>query len=220
MGDLTAKIGESHAQVMQSNQQLLQKISEPPQAPVVKDAPPTLDDAELEGMSRKDFLGIIGDMVGRKLETALDEKVGTKLSTLTDQTSKLSITNEVQTAQAKFPDFKDWVTEVGALKQQFPEMEVEGLYHLARGQNPEKVTELADAITTAQAEADAAKEPNAPFGGFSSSATPGAVNNDAMGDSESAEAAWAEAVEHVGESNLNQMLSDPPDILSTPKGAD
>lgn len=95
-----------------------------------------LDEDELEGMSRKQLIKLLKeDVKGELAATVLPEVMGevyNDLDQLKAGVAEFIVKVQIDEARQKYPDFDVFVPAMRELSQQYPNLDVEKLYHLAK----------------------------------------------------------------------------------------
>lgn len=129
---------------------------------------PTLpDDADLEGMSRKEFAQHLTTLFGKKLDKALGN-LGKTVESVDERARKSEIEREIERTAGKHNDFYEWADEMRTIHKQNPTMSVEDAYTLARAKNPQKAARLDAALTK-----PTGKDPKKPEAGKEKGKEPG-----------------------------------------------
>jgi len=193
----------SHAQLVQAvrwlvanNQQLGAKIEQIGTAPVkgdVKDPDPTPDPdpADLEGMSRTDFMKAIVGAV----KTQITDPMSKQFADADDAQERRGIQTDIDKAAGKYGDFWEWQTEARKILNDKPNLSIDEAYHLARATNPEKLQTMqmeADKKVNAEKEVEQEKR-DLEYGGLlptSGKSKP----NEKMEIDKAADVAWEEVM--------------------------
>lgn len=102
-----------------------------------------VDDADLESMSRKDFLKVVVKAVESKLGKEI-QSVKTSAQKTSEEVERDRIRTQVAEVAEKNPDFWDWAEEVKSIANETPGISVKRAYALAKQENPEKAKQLAE----------------------------------------------------------------------------
>jgi hypothetical protein len=193
----------SHDQLVQAvrwlvanGQQMGAKIEAIGTAPVkdaVKDPDPEPEPeaADLEGMSRADFMKAIVGAV----KTQLTDPMSKQFADADDQHERRGIQTDIDKAAVKYGDFWDWQVEARKILNDKPNLSIDEAYHLARATNPEKLqTMQTEAEKKVNAEKDSEKEKrDLEYGGLlptSGKSKP----NEKMEIDKAADVAWEEVM--------------------------
>ena len=179
-----------------------------PKEPDLKDANASLEDTDLETMSRKDLFGAISESIVGRIKTELFEPLAAeiqrgKVESATDRTKREI--KEVRTAKGN-EDFNDWGDELRAKITATPSLSIKEALTLVRTENPEKLKELDEKYKEARAEADPPMDgKNTKFGGFHSDANDRSERPVYDDTKTATEAAWEETMASV---DLGDLLSE------------
>jgi len=129
--------------------------------------------ADLEGLSRKDFLGIIMQQVGG----VLDDKLGgidERVEHANENATRSNLVLLLREAQEKHKDFGEWREEIKTQFKENPNLSPEQAYILARGADPTKAQEIDKKFTEADETGEADdKATGTKFGGLRSGSSGG-----------------------------------------------
>jgi len=163
--------------------------------------PPTYDDADLESMSRRQFMDLLSQQFGQTLDKKLGE-VRDELNTTRHESHRERITRQVQDLQKEKPDFDKWRDEMSILVKKNPSLGPREAYILARADNPEKAKEI-DAELEKESSNDGGngrdsssqkktgnQKEGGNFGGMRPSSGERSEENNEMSNEDSFEAAW------------------------------
>lgn len=113
--------------------------------------PPTAQ--ELEAMSREEYATYLVERIAEEVINPIRDRIDR--SEIQDAKSRVE-TQAAEAAQAH-PDFMEWRDEMREIFKQFPQLDVEDVYSLARSRNPRKAGEI-DARLKEEEERKAEKE--------------------------------------------------------------
>jgi len=153
----------------------------------------SLSEKDLDGMSRSELVSHIVSSVDKKLKGPLKAIID-KMDDTSISSQKATVKGAIKEAQDKHDDFNEFVPEMKELGGKYPHLEIEDLYLLAKGNNPEKTKELSDK----KSEAD--KENKQPaFGGLMATSGTKTTKTDKMNKNEAANSAWDDVMSEVPE---------------------
>jgi len=101
----------------------------------------SLDEEELEGLPRKQFVKMLkedlkAEITQRVLPSAISE-LDSRLNEISQATAELIVRTQIEEARRKYPDFDNYRPIMRELAQRYPNLSVEDLYGLAKfGQKP------------------------------------------------------------------------------------
>lgn len=99
--------------------------------------------ADLESMSRQDFLKVVVKSVSKELGKEL-KKVQTSANSTREELERDRIKDQVSKVAAANPDFWEWADEIRTIANETPGISVKRAYALAKEEHPEKAKKLAE----------------------------------------------------------------------------
>ena len=202
MSTAITQLAQNQTQLAESNQAILAKLSEPPPT-APEEKPLSIQDMKWEEMSRADMVQAILDKTQHGVEQILKDKLVPQIQNISTEQSKMSTSQALAYAQSKHVDFMEWKDAILQLSKQHPNLDVEQLYFLARGADPEKATKIdADIVAKAKV-AEETKE----FGGLTPTNSPTNIENNNLSDEESALAAWDETFGESSDDGFSNLFS-------------
>ena len=153
---------------------------------------PGMKDADLEGLSRSQFLNVILKQVNKgfdQIGKRLDAEVGGVKKDLSTKDLKA----ELIAAANKHKDFKEWGPEIKTLMGENPKLSIERAYVLARTENPDKAGQMDEKYATPPTD-DAGGKPKSKGGFGGLTPTSGSVDDkpESMDLKQASEAAYDE----------------------------
>lgn len=98
---------------------------------------PTLDDNDLETMSRRDLIAHIQSQTEKRIKESLNP-LTTQITGVSSKLDEAITSVTVKDFQATHPDLMEWKSEIGSILREGRATKIEDAYSLARGDNPEK----------------------------------------------------------------------------------
>lgn len=208
IGTLTQNMTEFTKTLQQGQQQQQQSGEEEDD-----DSTFTPGDADLESMSRADFMNVILQQVNKGLGD-IAKQLETKVSTVEERVDATTIKAEIKEVADQNPDFMFYKDEMKAIADRNPEMHVKDIYRLAKAEvaesNPEKLKEIEEKVAEQQAEklktqqqaGEGSANQSTKKGGFGGLTPTSGQQTDKptnMTPDAAAEAAWSETMEGLEE---------------------
>lgn len=96
---------------------------------------------DLEGMSRKEFMGVVVDEIIVKIKSDFAEPITKRMDDKQTGDLEKEVADAIKTAEGSHRDFWDWKDEMGKEVKANPYLSPEDAYLLSRVHNPEKAKE-------------------------------------------------------------------------------
>ena len=204
VSDLSVNQQASMKEVLAQNQAILQAFQTSATAPR-KEEPvvPELDPDALERMSRVDLLKHIKESNNAAVQQAIEKVISPRLEQLQKNIGETGIAQMISNMTIQHKDFNDWMPEITQLANKVRGLDPEGLYTLARAQNPTKATEL-DKKYTGVGTGKPGEEGG--FGGLKPGGTPQKVEKTDLTEADAATTAWTEVIGHLSGEDQSKLL--------------
>lgn len=149
-----------------------------------------LADADLENLSRKDFLSVIMGNMDKMLKN-FGKSVEDKVTNVSSRLDNKDIELEFKEVTAKYKDFTEWGPEIKKLINESPGLSLERAYKLARQEFPDKAKEVDEKFKDPN---DGKDKKSTGFGGLTPTSGRSTDKPTDMDPKDAAEAAWDETM--------------------------
>jgi len=177
-----------------------QKIENVASSNKPKDEPPVDDYSDLEVLSRKDFMDLIMQRIGKVIDDKLSE-VSKQVENVQTSREEEIVREQVEKAAKKYKDFWDWRDEMKKLVERNPYLTAEDAYILARSSNPEKAKEIDAKYSESDEKEEKEKKETPVFGGLTPTSGR-TTESDKMTQEDAAETAWRRVFGGSGEETI------------------